>query len=316
MKKLTTEQFIKKAISKHGDKYSYEKTEYINAVTKLIVTCRVHGDFLVGTNNHLEVDGGCVPCALIKSSLKYRKDQDTFIEQAIKIHGDKYSYDQVEYVNTHTKVKIVCKRHGVFEQTPNKHISKKQQGCKKCKVFKDTEEYFKEMRDKFVEKSLIVYKGFYSYENFIYKDSRIKSYVTCPVHGDFLITVSSHIRGSGCVKCANLIRNFFTKTSFINNSKDVKASLYVIKCFNDSESFIKVGITSKHITNRFKNKTLMPYNYTVLHIIVGYPEDVWNLEKTNLKVLSKFSYTPKIKFQGMTECFYEDALKEIILKIK
>jgi hypothetical protein len=39
-------------------------------------------------------------------------------------------------------------------------------------------------------------------------------------------------------------------------------------------------------------------------------------KKTNLKVLSKFSYTPKIKFQGMTECFYEDALKEIILKIK
>ena len=43
---------------------------------------------------------------------------EIFIERAKKVHGDKYDYSKVEYVNTHTKVCIICPEHGEFWQLP------------------------------------------------------------------------------------------------------------------------------------------------------------------------------------------------------
>ena len=46
--KLTPEEFITKVKKRHGDKYSFEKTNYINMRTKVIVTCNIHSyDFTV-----------------------------------------------------------------------------------------------------------------------------------------------------------------------------------------------------------------------------------------------------------------------------
>ena len=41
-------------------------------------------------------------------------------------------YTLVEYKSTHKKVKIICKEHGVFEQTPSAHKSGR--GCYVCNV--------------------------------------------------------------------------------------------------------------------------------------------------------------------------------------
>ena len=54
-----------------------------------------------------------------------------FIEKAKKIHGDKYDYSKVEYINSRTKVCIICPIHGEFWQTPDKHLNRKQ-GCNEC----------------------------------------------------------------------------------------------------------------------------------------------------------------------------------------
>lgn len=54
-----------------------------------------------------------------------------FIEKAKKIHGNKYDYGKVNYVNNKTKVCIICPEHGEFWQTPRAHICK-QHGCPKC----------------------------------------------------------------------------------------------------------------------------------------------------------------------------------------
>ena len=58
-------------------------------------------------------------------------DTISFIEKANHIHKNKYDYSLVNYINSKTKVKIICKNHGVFEQSPSKHILKR--GCPKCK---------------------------------------------------------------------------------------------------------------------------------------------------------------------------------------
>lgn len=56
---------------------------------------------------------------------------EQFIEKARLVHGDKYDYSKVNYVNSTTKVCIICPKHGDFWQTPSGHINAKQ-GCQKC----------------------------------------------------------------------------------------------------------------------------------------------------------------------------------------
>lgn len=65
-----------------------------------------------------------------------RLTQDSFIERAKKIHGDKYDYSKSVYKNTGTKITIICPEHGEFLQSPNKHTVRKQ-GCRKCALIKN-----------------------------------------------------------------------------------------------------------------------------------------------------------------------------------
>ena len=53
-----------------------------------------------------------------------------FIEKAIKIHGNRYDYSKVEYVNNYTKVIIICPEHGEFFQRPNTHLTGSH--CDRC----------------------------------------------------------------------------------------------------------------------------------------------------------------------------------------
>jgi rubrerythrin len=128
-KKLTTEEFITKAKMVHGDKYDYSNTEYINSRDKVIIVCKKHGKFMQSPHSHLN-GCGCPVCRKDKLSAKFSSTKDEFIEQARKIHGDRYDYSKVEYVNSRTKVCIICPTHGEFWQTPNMHLLK--QGCPIC----------------------------------------------------------------------------------------------------------------------------------------------------------------------------------------
>lgn len=51
-----------------------------------------------------------------------RLTRDVFISRARNVHGDRYDYSQVDFVNTKTKVCIICPEHGPFFQSPEKHM--------------------------------------------------------------------------------------------------------------------------------------------------------------------------------------------------
>jgi hypothetical protein len=71
-KKLTNEEFLKKCIDIHGDKYDYSKTEYINTRTNIIIICKIHGEFILSPDKHLgKPKQGCVKCARDKHKLTY-----------------------------------------------------------------------------------------------------------------------------------------------------------------------------------------------------------------------------------------------------
>ncbi|MCQ2069413.1 MAG: hypothetical protein MJY68_10065 [Bacteroidaceae bacterium] len=67
---------------------------------------------------------------------------EEFIQKAKAVHGDRYDYSKVEYVNSSTKVCIICKKHGEFWQIPFSHL--KGHGCVKCRADRNTK-YNKEI---------------------------------------------------------------------------------------------------------------------------------------------------------------------------
>ncbi|MCW5963849.1 MAG: DUF723 domain-containing protein [Bryobacterales bacterium] len=123
--KSNTSQFVEKATRVHGTRFSYDSVEYRDAVTPVTITCPVHGDFSQSPHAHLK-GHGCPQCGGVG-----RKNSEGFIAEALRIHGDRYRYDHVQYVNSKTPVQIGCPKHGYFYQSPNDHLSKKS-GCSKC----------------------------------------------------------------------------------------------------------------------------------------------------------------------------------------
>lgn len=134
MKKITTKEFIEKATCILGNNYIFTKTKYFNAHTKVIITCKEHGDFMVLPLNVIQKSCECPECAKKKLSRIKSLTTQEFIKKAIRVHGKKYNYDLVKYISSHDNVEIVCPIHGIFEQSPNNHL--RGCGCPKCSKMK------------------------------------------------------------------------------------------------------------------------------------------------------------------------------------
>lgn len=124
------EGFIARARIVHGDEYDYEKVNYVNNKTKIIITCKKHGDFEQRPDNHTNLKHGCPKCKSDKQSSRQLKDTDQVIREFKQVHGDVFDYSKVKYVNGETDVVIVCANHGEFNQKPFTHLSGS--SCQKC----------------------------------------------------------------------------------------------------------------------------------------------------------------------------------------
>lgn len=130
-KKVATETYIQKAKEVHGDFYDYSNTEYNGPKNKVTIYCKKHHNYFnILPYNHLNGQG-CPKCRYEKISNKLKKTTEKFIQDAIKIHGDKYDYSKTEYTGVENKVSIICHKHGEFLQRPNDHLCGS--GCPKCK---------------------------------------------------------------------------------------------------------------------------------------------------------------------------------------
>ena len=122
----TTQEFIEKANKVHNNLYNYSKTNYINAISKVEIICLEHGAFKQTPSHHLSHKNGCPICSGCK---KYTTQE--FIEKANKIHNNLYDYTHTNYTAAHKKVKIICLKHGLFEQIASDHL--RGNGCQICK---------------------------------------------------------------------------------------------------------------------------------------------------------------------------------------
>ena len=127
-KNKTTDQFIKECVGVHGDLYDYSLVDYTGMFSNIIVVCGTHGRFEQIAHNHVNGHG----CGVCSGTIK--KTTELFITDAQQIHGDKYDYSLVDYQTAKTKVKIICKSHGVYETTPNTHLNGRE--CPNCRTSK------------------------------------------------------------------------------------------------------------------------------------------------------------------------------------
>jgi hypothetical protein len=150
-----------------------------------------------------------------------QKTTEKFIEDAKKIHGDKYDYSLVEYLNAFTKVKIICYEHGIFEQIPNSHISAKC-GCMKCGGRYSNQNLF-------ILKSREIHNNKYDYSLVEYKNAHEKIKIICPEHGLFEQLPMVHIMGCGCYTCGRtsiITKQTISQENFIKKCKNVHNKKY------------------------------------------------------------------------------------------
>ena len=207
--RLTTEEVIVQFRAMHGDKYDYSLVDYKNAHTKVKIICRVpkHGLFEQLPMSHKK-GNNCPKCV---GGVKV--SQEEIIKRFKKTHGNKYDYSLVKYVDSQTKVKIICKipGHGVFEQQPNNHV----QGanCNKCVpqgIQKTQEETIRDFRE--------IHGDRYDYSLVNYVKASIKVKIICREHGVFEQTPNKHKAGQGCYTC----KIGWTNSSIISFINDIR----------------------------------------------------------------------------------------------
>lgn len=158
---------------------------------------------------------------------------EEFIEKSKKVHGDKYDYNLVKYINTKTKVKIACKKHGIFEQVPYTHLNKC--GCPKCGRFKQIES---QTSINFTNRSNKIHNSKYDYSKVEYINCKTKIDIICPIHGIFSQIPVHHIRCVGCSNCSKFYGGDFSEKH-----------LYIF--YDEKFNLMKIGV-SKFPTKRLK----------------------------------------------------------------
>lgn len=297
----TTEQFVAEAQQLHPT-LKYNKTQYINTRTKVIVTCPTHGDFEVRPNDHLTKRSGCPSC-----SGRKRKTTQSFITESKAMYGDRFDYSKCQYKNTHTPVILICPEHGEFTITPKGYLHKGQ-SCKLCGIH-DAGLKRRNTTEQFIQKAKSVHGDTYDYSKVDYQSNTCKVEIVCPKHGLFLQRATCHVDSKqGCPQCWQERRppgrGGYSETYFKNNPQvhNDPAILYVVHIQDNSDNFIKVGITTRSIKQRFSVSGMKQFEVSTW---IELPTTLYQahlLETEILATLNQYQYWPNNSFKRCTEC--------------
>lgn len=212
-KRHTLEEVILRAKERFGDRLCFKDSIYQGNKNPLVVKCIHHGIFTTTPLNLNRSKDGCPTCSIGKLQC------DDFIKRANKRFDKKYDYSQVDYVNTSTKVKIVCKDHGSFLMTPYEHYGRGH-GCPKCGV-----DRFRVTPEDYIYRVRKVHGDRYDYSKTKYVHNQKKVTIICREHGPFKQEARVHLDGSGCGKCFQK-RNRSSLTKFIENAQKLHGDRY------------------------------------------------------------------------------------------
>jgi hypothetical protein len=203
MQKYTIESFCQKVIDIHGDKYDLSQFIFTTVKEKGKVICKECGNEFYMSPSDLFRNHGCPQCKFIKLHNTFSKTTEEFINDAKNIHGDKYNYSKVNYINNKTKVTIICPIHGEFNILPTNLL--RGQGCGQCSHSR------KITQEEFIQRARTVHGDKYNYSKVHYINREIKVKIICPIHGEFEIMPYKHLIGQGCKQCRQSHLETFVK---------------------------------------------------------------------------------------------------------
>lgn len=284
----------------HGDKYDLSCTIFKGVDNDVTTTCSSHGEFSIPAK-YLKSTRGCPVCGRKKASDKKKLTTDEFIRLANSAHNFKYNYTESVYLTAKSLINIKCPIHGQFQMQAHNHISGK--GCVKCGI--DSSSASRRLTlDVIIERFNSLHKNRYDYSNVIYNgDAHEHLSIICKEHGIFKQSYANHNSGKGCPLCA---REFSPrlKRGFIKSGNNKNyASLYLIKCYDNYETFYKIGITTKPIKRRFSGQSSLPYDYELINLFISDPSTIWDIEKFMHRAYKNVKYIPIKEFGGRYECF-------------
>lgn len=207
-KRMGGDEFLRRARTLHGDRYDYSQAEYAGYEVPTTIICAKHGPFLQSPHSHL-AGCGCPKCGREVCADKLRNSKEDFLQKARAVHGDKYDYSLVEYVDERRHVKIVCPTHGVFTQSPTHHLQG--HGCREC--FSDQLKHVMQNRlrhvqppprkttEQFIADAQRVHGDLYDYSRTEYIRDDEKVTIVCRKHGPFQQKANNHLNGAGCPVC-------------------------------------------------------------------------------------------------------------------
>lgn len=290
---LTSKEFVRKAKLVHGNsKYGYELVDYKGCRDPVQIICSIHGVFSPRPNDHLN-GHGCSYC-----SGKLKSSTEEFIERAEKIHNGRYQYDLVKYNGCKKSIKIRCRVHGVFLQTPDRHLNSRS-GCLKCAGVQksNTEEFIKKAKEVHGE-------HLYSYELTEYADNKSLVKITCNIHGVFETIPGNHLMSHGCPACA--------KTGFNPSAPGI---LYCISFESQLElPIIKIGITNRSVEDRIRGMHVFHgFSYKILgELRFGIGAEAYQWEQLLIQEHKNHQYHgDKIMQNGNTELFHHSIIPQL-----
>ncbi len=212
------EEFIKKAREVHGDRYDYSRVDYVDNKTKVCIICKEHGEFWQRPDVHFQRKG-CPKCGRDRTAEFHSKSLEQFLHDAKRVHGNKYDYSKVEFVNYRTKVVIICPVHGDFTQSPSAHLQG--QGCPKCGIDRTA---MRMTNDDFINKAKAVHGDRYDYSKVQYVYNKTEVCIICREHGEFWQKPKNHLSGYGCPICSG--RKKMRTIDYVKRAKNVHGDKY------------------------------------------------------------------------------------------
>ena len=236
-KPLSLTSFIIRAQALHRSRYDYAFVNFKSVEDKVRILCPEHGFFSQRVMSHLK-GFNCPSCGRESTAQKLGHSLERFLQDAKVMHGDRYNYSHVNYTNALTKVKIICREHGLFFQLPAAHI--RGINCSKCSDITSADKRRLTTED-FIKAAWLTHGDRYDYSRVNYVSALEKVEIICSEHGSFWQSPINHSRGAGCPGCA---------VSGFDQTKP--ATLYYLAVLTDSnETLYKIGITNLSVHKRF-----------------------------------------------------------------
>lgn len=244
---------------------------------------------------------------------------EEWVGKAKEVHGDRYDYSKVLYIDSRVKVTIICPEHGEFEQTPNSHLQGC--GCKACACS------IKTTKKEFIAKSIELHGPKYDYSKVLIVNATTKVKIICPIHGVFEQSPSNHLRSKGCPKCVS--DSPMTNSEFITASEAIHSNKYTYDKVHYVNSSTKVTITCP-IHGDFKQRVghhlegkgctgcaktgfdkSKPGILYYLKITTDTDQVLYKIGITNRTVNERFSLTELSKIEIVKQKLYENGAEAL-----